>query len=246
MVEDEADLGGVVRQYLEFKGFDVDWCIDGGEALDKIRVEGRGYDALLIDVSLNGMDGFELAEQIALSGSDAPFLFLTARNERQDRLRGLNLGADDYVVKPFDIDELVLRIRNIIRRRRPAAPAPQPVPEASLPAALQGAPQGTPHAAPGNFVQLHDVGIDRDLNNLVIKGEVTVLTTREAELLLFLFRNPNRILKREEILLELWGHSDFFLGRSLDVFVSRLRKYLGKSEKVSIKNVYGIGFIFSC
>jgi len=239
MVEDEADLGGVVRQYLEFKGFDVDWCVDGGEALDKIKVEGRRYDALLIDVSLNGMDGFELAEQIALTGSDAPFLFLTARNERQDRLRGLDLGADDYVTKPFDIDELVLRIRNIIRRRRPAAPpAPQAVPQAALP--------GAPQAAPGNFVQLHDVGIDRDLNNLVIKGEVTVLTTREAELLLFLFRNPNRILKREEILLELWGHSDFFLGRSLDVFVSRLRKYLGKSEKVSIKNVYGIGFIFSC
>lgn len=224
LVEDELDLGDIVREYLVFKGFEVDWCVDGRQALENIESAARRYEIMLIDVSLSGMDGFELVERITSSGSDVPFLFLTARNEKQDRLHGLNLGADDYVVKPFDIDELVLRVRNIIRRRQ----------------------SGTQRPVTGKLIQLHDVSFDRSLNKLIIKDLATDLTTREAELLLFLFRNPNRIIKREEILGELWGETDFFTGRSLDVFVSKLRKHLGRSERVSIKNVYGIGFIFSC
>ena len=224
LVEDEQDLGDLVKEYLVFKGFDVDWCVDGRQALERIESAERRYEIMLIDISLSGMDGFELAEGITSMGITIPFLFLTARNEKQDRLHGLNLGADDYVVKPFDIDELVLRIRNIIRRRQ--LPVSRPV--------------------TGTVVHLHDVRFDLSLNKLIIKDFSTDLTTREAELLLYLFRNPNRIIKREEILEELWGATDFFTGRSLDVFVSKLRKYLSKSDTVSIRNVYGIGFIFSC
>lgn len=223
LVEDETDLGNVVKQYLEIMDFEVDWCTNALSALEKFSTGQYTCHLLLIDVSLPGMDGFELAQRLTAI-SAVPFLFLTARNEKKDRLHGLKIGADDYVVKPFDIDELVLRIRNIIRRNQP----------------------GMVPATPPGFVEIHDVRFYRELNQLFIGEETVTLTVREAELLDYLFRNANRILKREEILLQLWGENDFFLGRSLDVFISRLRKHLSKTDKISIKNVYGIGFVFSC
>lgn len=224
MVEDELDLGNVVKQYLEIMDFEVDWSKDGLDALAQFRNNQGKYDILLIDIAMPGIDGFELANRILKLNQEVPFLFLTARNERADRLYGLKIGADDYITKPFDIDELVLRIRNIIKRR-------------------PGSQDASPAA---NIVRRGDVTFHKDSLKLLIGSQPAImLTPRESELLEFLFSNENRILKREEILTRLWGENDYFLGRSLDVFISRLRKHLQSSGTVSISNVYGVGFVFN-
>ncbi|AXY73946.1 DNA-binding response regulator [Paraflavitalea soli] len=223
LVEDEVDLGNVVKQYLEIMEFTVDWARDGKSALAKFQAGQGRYDILLIDVSMPEMDGFELAIRVININPQVPFLFLTARNERSDRLHGLKLGADDYITKPFDIDELVLRIRNIIKRNT-----------------------GNQEVTSRTMIERGDVQFQKDSLRLIIGNHpAIILTPRESELLEFLFNNENRILKREEILTRLWGENDYFLGRSLDVFISRLRKHLNKSNSISITNVYGVGFVFN-
>ncbi len=223
LIEDETDLGNVVRQYLELMDFAVDWSKDGQSALAQFQASQGKYDILLIDISMPGMDGFELATRIMKLNPQVPFLFLTARNERADRLHGLKIGADDYITKPFDIDELVLRIRNIIKRNTHST---EPVNR--------------------SVIERGDVKFYKDSLKLFIGNQPeVVLTPRESELLEFLFNNENRILKREEILTRLWGENDYFLGRSLDVFISRLRKHLNHSGYISISNVYGVGFVFN-
>jgi len=223
LVEDEVDLGNVVKQYLEISDFDVDWLQNGRLAYEQIRKDPRRYNIILIDVSMPEMDGFQLAENIVALGHDIAFLFLTARNEKADRLHGLKIGADDYIIKPFDVDELVLRIRNIIRR----------MPAAAIPVNRTVVVKG-------------DVEFHKDTLKLHIGGQKDiVLTPRESELLDYLFRNENRVLRREDILTQLWGENDYFLGRSLDVFISRLRKHLSASRNISIDNVYGVGFVFN-
>ena len=226
LVEDEMDLGNVVRQYLEISDFEVDWMTNGKLAYEHLRSGVKDYHIALLDVSMPEMDGFQLADKIVQLGLKLPFLFLTARNERSDRLHGLKLGADDYISKPFDVDELVLRIRNIIKRNTGTSGG--------------GAHVSTP------VVTREDVVFAKDTLRLTIAGKKDiVLTPREAELLEYLFHNENRILKREEILGQLWGENDYFLGRSLDVFISRLRKHLSTSDSISIDNVYGVGFVFN-
>jgi DNA-binding response OmpR family regulator len=223
-IEDEPDLGNVVKQYLEMMDFDIDWCKDGIQALKLFRENYQKYSILLLDVSLPGMDGFELARNIIKINSNVPFLFLTARIEKQDKLLGLKIGADDYITKPFDIDELILRIKNIIKRNQ----------------------QDSYSAAKATTtIKTGDVIFYKDSLILAIANEETMLTPKEAELLEYLFKNANRILKREEILTHLWGGNDYFLGRSMDVFISRLRKHLSKSHSISINNVYGIGYVFN-
>ncbi|WP_343669140.1 response regulator transcription factor [Chitinophaga sp.] len=225
LVEDEADLGNVVKQYLELMDFDVDWQQNGRTALDVFEKSPNAYHILLIDVNLPGLNGFELAEQIIKLNNHVPFLFLTARGEKNDRLSGLKIGADDYVVKPFDVDELVLRIRNIIKRKQPivsAEPAQQRV------------------------INIGTTQLFIDSLKLVTEqGEEIILTPRECDLLVLFFNNVNRVLKREEILTKVWGSNDYFVGRSLDVFISRFRKYFQHNINISIKNVYGIGFVFN-
>ena len=169
----------------------------------------------------------DLSLQKRSSGTkdNVPFLFLTARNEKKDRIRGLKIGADDYICKPFDIDELVLRIRNIIRRNH------------------------SPDATEQSYItdiSVGDITLHKDLLKLSIEGRKQIsLTLREVQLLEYLCSHQNSVLKREDILLQLWGENDYFLGRSLDVFISRLRKLLAPSKSVTIDNVYGIGFIFN-
>ncbi|MDM8176776.1 MULTISPECIES: response regulator transcription factor [Olivibacter] len=222
-VEDEQDLGNVVKQYLEFMNFNVIWCMSAHEALLHYQ-QSHSYDLLIIDVQLPDYNGFELAEKIIKENKTQAFLFLTARNEKKDRIHGLHIGADDYINKPFDIDELVLRIKNIIKRNNKEI---------------------RPEILPGEL-QIGDLIFQKELLKLSLPNKKAVsLTLREAELLEYLHLNSNRILKREEILLHLWGENDYFLGRSLDVFISRLRKALTHSTRVNIENVYGVGFIFS-
>jgi len=223
LVEDEIDLGNVVRQYLEISDLEVDWVTNGRLAFEQLRTAKHDYQIVLIDVAMPEMDGFQLADKIVQLGLKLPFLFLTARNEKSDRLHGLRLGADDYISKPFDVDELVLRIRNIIRRNTGVLPV-----------------------TPAPTIHRQDVVFSKDALRLSISGRQDILLTpREAELLDYLFRNENRVLRREEILSQLWGENDYFLGRSLDVFISRLRKHLNASRCISIDNVYGVGFVFN-
>ena len=226
LVEDEADLGNVVKQYLELMDFEVSWQQNGRTALDVFESAPEAYHILLIDVNLPGLNGFELAERVVKINNNVPFLFLTARGEKTDRLNGLKIGADDYVVKPFDVDELVLRIRNIIKRKQPQVNA-------------DNAPQ------PGMI----SIGTNKlfveSLKLVTETGEEIVLTPRECDLLVLFFHNVNRVIKREEILNKVWGSNDYFVGRSLDVFISRFRKYFQHNPNISIKNVYGIGFVFN-
>lgn len=226
LVEDEADLGNVVKQYLELMDFDVDWQQDGLTAFELFKKTPDQYHILLIDVNLPGMNGFELAEHVVQINSHVPFLFLTARGEKMDRLNGLKIGADDYVVKPFDVDELVLRIRNIIKRKQPLVSQ----------AVVQN----------NNVITIGNTQLFVDSLTLVTEqGEEIILTPRECDLLIMFFNNVNRVLKREEILTKVWGSNDYFVGRSLDVFISRFRKYFQHNPGISIKNVYGIGFVFN-
>lgn len=221
LVEDEIDLGNVVKQYLEIVGFEVDWAKNGKLAFDQLQQLHSSYQLIIIDVSMPVMDGFELANRIFEAGIQIPFLFLTARNEKADRLYGLKIGADDYISKPFDVDELVLRIKNIIRRYAATETPQRPI------------------------ITRGDVEFNKDSLRLSIKhSNDIILTPREAELLLYLFEHENKILRREDILVQLWGKNDYFLGRSLDVFISRLRKHLNNSKCIRIENVYGVGFIF--
>jgi len=225
-VEDEPDLGNVVKQYLELMGFEVQWCKTADEA-SELYANHSHFDLLIIDVQLPDYDGFSLAKKIVTRNQNQAFLFLTARNEKKDRLQGLKIGADDYIVKPFDIDELILRIKNIIKRHYSAI-----------------TDQSGDNRISETFIG--DIIFRKEMLKLIFPNNQEIsLTPREAQLLEYLYCHRNKILKREDILLQLWGENDYFMGRSLDVFISRLRKLMGHSKQVSIDNVYGVGFIFN-
>ncbi|WP_437919790.1 response regulator transcription factor [Sphingobacterium sp. LRF_L2] len=224
-VEDEKDLGNVVSQYLQLFGFDITWVCNASEALTNFKTM-KSFDIILIDVQLPDYNGFKLAEEINALSPGQSFIFLTARREKKDRLQGLNIGADDYITKPFDVDELVLRIKNILRRRD------------------FNAERSEDRLVVSNIVKIGDVEINADLHKMYVSGKTAIdLTLRETQLILYLVENEGKLVKREEILLQIWGENDYFMGRSLDVFISRLRKIMKNSTQLSIETVYGMGFI---
>lgn len=219
-VEDDESLSFVTRDHLELQGYRVTHYTDGDEALR--RMEEQAFDLCLLDVMLPGTDGYTLARHIRQHDAEVPILFLTARSLKEDRIHGLKIGADDYITKPFSIEELILKIEVFLRRSRLVQPPPPP------PAACQ---LGTYRFEYHNLRLLH---AERELR----------LTQKEADLLRFFAENRNRVIKRATILEELWGENDYFMGRSLDVFISRLRKYLQQDENVRIENIHGVGFCF--
>lgn len=225
-VEDETDLGNVTTQYLEAMGFEVAWCESGEDAYALFAESPHVFNLSIIDVQLPGENGFDLAKRLVALHKDAYFIFLTARKEKKDKILGLGIGAADYITKPFDIDELVLRIRNIVRR------------------------QDMESKSSGNVqhgketIQMADVQLNTKLLSLQVADKTPVtLTVREAELLQYFYQNRNQIVSREDLLVNIWGENDYFLGRSLDVFISRLRKLLSGSQHVRIENIYGVGFV---
>jgi DNA-binding response OmpR family regulator len=165
-------------------------------------------------------DGFELAAEIRKLDNEIPIIFLSAKTLREDRIKGLKTGADDYLVKPFSMEELVLKITIFLQRNKKNA-WPQPLMKA------------------GDFL------FDSANYELILDGNKTVLTQREADLLKLFIQNQGRVLKREEILKALWGNDDYFMGRSLDVFISRLRKILSEDKNITIENLHSIGFKYS-
>lgn len=217
LAEDDPDFAQVLKQYLELFNFEVHWVLDGEKAFSTFKNE--VFHFCILDVMMPKMDGFTLAEKIVNHNPEVPFLFLTAKKLKEDKIRGLKLGADDYIVKPFEADELVLRIQNILKRSEKTFLTKPQNEEISI----------------GNFL-FHT-------QRLELKSSTSVqqLTEKEAALLLFLFENKNQLLKREVILKAIWETDDFFSGRSMDVFISRLRKYFKEDESVSIESKRNLG-----
>ena len=220
-VEDDAGLGFVTRDNLELNGYEVVHLEDGTRALEVIDRGELNFDLCLLDVMLPGVDGFALARRIRERDRDIPILFLSARSLEEDRLQGLRLGADDYITKPFSIEELLLRVEVFLRRNRvrPATPAFD---------------SGRIGAYAFDVRELRLTHLDTDTSRR--------LTRREAELLQLLSDHREKVLERGHILERIWGENDYFLGRSLDVFVSRLRKYLREDGRIRIENIHGVGF----
>ena len=225
-VEDDVNLGFVTKDNLEMARFAVTHCLTGTEALDCFE-PGR-FDLCLLDVMLPQTDGFALARHIRLLDTHVPILFLSALNSKDDRLQGLRLGAYDYLTKPFSIEELLLKIEIFLKRS--AHNRPQPAPVASTLSAIQLIPIGTYQFDPVNG-QLHRAGLTQ------------TLTQREAEVLAYLLARPNTLVRRDDILRAIWGDNDYFMGRSLDVFISRLRKRLCDDPTVQIESRHGVGFV---
>lgn len=220
-VEDDAALGFVTQDNLERKGYAMTCCEDGNTALECIRKE--PFDLYILDVMLPGVDGFTLAEEIRKTNQEAPILFLSAKSLPEDRLHGLRIGGDDYLTKPFSIEELVLKIEIFLKRRRIME---EPV---------------VKRIALGAYIL--------DYANLLLlfpDSDAKRLTQKEADILRLLSEKRNQVLRRSEILEAVWGKDDYFLGRSLDVFITRLRKYLKEDPALRIDNIHGIGFQFYC
>lgn len=222
LAEDDEDLRNVLSQYLQVFDFKVTVAQDGVEALDLF--EKKTFDICVFDVMMPKMDGFTLAEKVIEKSPETSFVFLTARNLKEDKIRGLKLGADDYIEKPFEADELVLRLNNILKRSN---------------IQRQDQVRGEPSSCHMGAYVLDAVRL-----TLTRGEEVQNVTKREAELILYLFKNRNEVVKREHILTNVWGSSDFFSGRSMDVFISRLRKYFKDDPSISIESKRGVGLEF--
>jgi DNA-binding response OmpR family regulator len=216
LAEDDLSLGYVIKDNLADAGYDVVLCADGQAAIDKFSKE--SFDICLLDVMMPNKDGFAVAKKIRQQTDQIPILLITAKSLEEDRIHGFECGADDYIVKPFSMQELLLRIDVFLRRTK------KMYSEKTL-----------------NF-QIGEMKFS--FNDLrLTQGETAYnMTQKEAELLLFLCEHPNRILKREEVLLHVWGKDDYFLGRSMDVFITKLRKYFKADPSIHIETIHGMGF----
>lgn len=212
-VEDDESLAFLTKDNLEMQGYEVVHLSNGEDVLDEFKKQ--PFDICLLDVMLPGIDGFQIAKDIREVDHEVPLIFLTAKTMLEDRLEGLELGADDYVTKPFSMKELILRVKAILRRAKPASPV---------------------------SYTFGDSEYDEANFQVKVAGKLMKLTARESDLLKLFVGNIGQTLTRSEILLKIWGSDDFFLGRSLDVFISRLRKIFKNSSKISIENVHGVGF----
>ncbi len=220
LAEDDLNLGILLVDYLESEGFEVKLCKDGEIALNTFKKD--KFDICLLDVMMSKVDGFSLANEIKKLDDKIPFIFITAKSLMEDKLKGYNLGADDYITKPFDEVELYWKIKAIIRR----------IPSQE------------------NLGQTEIVAIGKykfDFSNQALSFASTTkrITERESEILKYLSERRNRIVKREEMLKDLWGENDYFYGRSLDVFITKIRKYLSDDSDLSIENVFKVGFVFN-
>jgi DNA-binding response OmpR family regulator len=221
LAEDDLNLGYLLTEFLESQGLTIKLFRDGESALRAFKT--GGFNFCILDVMLPGLDGFNLAKEVKAFKKDVPVIFLTARSMKQDKLKGYGLGADDYITKPFDEDELLCRIKAVVNRTEIAQPVTNDI-----------------RFAIGNY--------QFDLTNLTLKtgDDMRRLTVREAEVLQLLCASKNNVVKREQILTAIWGENDYFAGRSLDVFISKLRKYFAGDPTIRIENIPKVGFQLSC
>jgi len=214
LAEDDRDFGNILSQYVTINGFDVSLARDGKEAWELFSREKP--DICVLDVMMPEMDGFTLGEKIKEAQPDMPLLFLTAKSLKEDIVMGLKIGADDYITKPFDPEVLILKINNILKRAYSSANDEYKISNTTL-----------------NFNTLE----------LTCGNTKEKLTLKEAQLLKYFIVNKNKVLAREDILTEIWGEDDYFLVRSMDVFISWLRKYISEDSNIDIRTVRGTGFI---
>nr|WP_294858579.1 response regulator transcription factor [uncultured Fluviicola sp.] len=218
LVEDDPNLGLLLLDLLQTEGFNVKLIRDGESALTHFKK--GAFSLCLLDIMLPNVDGYTIANEIRLIDPDLPIIFMTAKALKEDKLKAYQIGADDYIVKPFDEEELIWKIKAFVKR----------------------VPIQTKSSIPPTLIGHYTF----DYENLSLSdGKHTQrITSKEGELLLFLVSNKNKLVKREEILLQIWGQNDYFMGRSLDVFITKLRKYLKGDPHIKIENVFNVGFIF--
>jgi two-component system OmpR family response regulator len=218
LCEDDPNLGKLLSDFLTRKGYNTTWAQDGAEGVRNFRV--GSYDFVILDVMMPVKDGYQVAEEIRGLNRHVPILFLTAKSQREDTLQGFKVGADDYMTKPFSMDELEARIEAILRR------------SAALP--------DTEHEVGEITIGLYTYDYNRqELRN---GDEAQRLTTKENELLFLLAKAKNALLEREYALNAIWGDANYFNGRSMDVYIAKLRKHLKADSRVEILNVHGKGF----
>ena len=218
LVEDDLNLGFLLMELLESEGHIVKLARNGQNGLDHFKK--NGFDLCILDVMLGDTDGFQVAKQIRLENEQIPFLFLTARVLKEDRLKGYALGAEDYISKPFDEEELLCKIAVILRRNHAQVSTELPV-----------------------QFQIGDYFFDYKRQELVYGDQVERVTEKENEVLRLLCLHQDNILRRDDAVERIYGEKDYFLGRSFDVFISRLRKMLRHDPRISIENVFKVGFI---
>ncbi|MEM6802801.1 MAG: response regulator transcription factor [Bacteroidota bacterium] len=217
LTEDDQSFGYILSEYLAMHDFEVTWVKSGEEALEMLKK--HIYQLVILDIMLPGINGFEIAAHIKKQHSNIPFIFLSAKSLKIDQLKGFKLGAYDYITKPVDEELLVAKIRALIGQSEKAQ-------------------------APSSY-QIGSYEFHPQLQQLKREGDQIKLTQREADLLAMFCEHKGQLLSRKKALQEIWGATDEFSRKSMDVFVSHLRKYLAKDESVKIENIHGKGFVFS-
>lgn len=219
LAEDDTDFANVLKQYLELYHYQVTWAENGEIALDYFK--NQAFDICVFDVMMPKLDGFTLAEKIIKLNPEIPFIFLTAKKLKEDKIIGLKLGADDYIVKPFEAEELILRLQNILKRSQQKA-----------------------LSTLSSEIQIGIYLFDTKRLTLKTNNQNQQLTEKEAGLIHYFYAHKNQLLKREQILKAIWGNDDFFSGRSMDVYISKIRKYLKDDSTISIESTRNIGLEF--
>lgn len=218
LAEDEAALGQIIKESLETRDFEVILCDNGERAFEKYQSESP--EILVLDVMMPKKDGFTLAKEIRVLDDEIPIIFLTAKSQTEDVVEGFSIGGNDYLKKPFSMEELIVRVKNLLDRSKLQK-------EISL-------------------IIIGEYSFDFKRQELRFRESVTKLTHREAHLLFHLVKNKNQVLDRSLILNKLWGTDDFFSARSMDVFITKLRKKLKKDPTIEIVNVRGFGYKLIC
>lgn len=219
LVEDDVSLGFLLSEFLSSEGYQVKLCRDGVSGYNSF-IKNR-YHLCLLDVMLPKMDGFELAEKIREENKQVPIIFLTAKSIKEDKIRGYKLGADDYITKPFDEDLLLCKIQVVLKRKYSASEAEEEITEYKI----------------GDFLYMPNQ------HELYYGDEKIRITDKENQILRLLCMNKGSVLKRKDALQAVYGSSDYFTGRSFDVFIAKLRKILKKDPSIRIENVFGVGFM---
>ena len=219
LAEDDASLGFVIKDNLQEEGYEVTLCNDGDMALQQFHQ--KEFDICLLDVMMPNKDGFTVAKKIRQKTDVLPIFFITAKSLEEDKIKGFTTGADDYITKPFSMKELVMRMEVFLRRSKK----------------LQ--------ADSNKEYQLSKLRFSFSDLKIYSEGETINLTQKEADLLRFFCEHTNQILRREEVLLNVWGKDDYFLGRSMDVFIAKLRKYFKADPGVILETIHGVGFLLN-
>jgi len=216
LAEDDLSLSFVIKDGLLDAGFEVTHCTDGEAAWQKFQK--KDFDICLLDINMPVRDGFSLAKKIRQLSDVVPVIFLTAKSLEEDKIKGFQTGADDYITKPFSMKELIMRMDVFLRRTKKI------------------------QSDAAEEYKLSTLRFAYNELKIYTEKEIIPLTQREADLLKFFANHINKILKREEVLLNVWGKDDYFLGRSMDVFITKLRKYLKSDPKIALETIHGVGF----